>query len=120
MPVNITIVDEDGSRVSIEVSSRDTDVYVRSVGVRLVVGYGPGRLSIRIGAPRREDRKAKRRPLGLPGEGGVSPQMEAAAVRAFLGAADATRLGRSLSEVYRAMDAVRRGQDASDDDADGS
>ena len=44
--------------------------------------------------------------------------MEAAAIRAFLAGADYARLGRALSAVYRAMDAVRRGQDVTDDDGD--
>ncbi len=44
--------------------------------------------------------------------------MEAAAVRAFLGAADAKRLGRSLAAVYEAMEAVRLGREGFDGDED--
>ena len=37
----------------------------------------------------------------------VTPAMEAAAVEAFLARADVSRLGRSLADVYAAMEAAR-------------
>ena len=122
MSMTITVFDEDGSRVSIEVSTRgsNVDVDIRSGSVRIVVGDGPGRQILRIASRDRDRREAKKLPRGVVGTGFVSPQMEAAAVEAFLGAADATRLGRSLSKVYEAMDAVRRGQGPFEDDEDGS
>ena len=122
MSMTITVLEEDGSRVSIEVSTRraNVDVDIRSGRVRIVVGDGSGRQTLRIASSDRDRREAKKRSRGVVGTGFVSPQMEAAAVKAFLGSADATRLGRSLSKVYEAMDAVRRGQGTFENDEDGS
>ncbi len=73
-----------------------------------------GRLSVYTRAPRGRGRRGvgPRRDDG----GSVTPAMEAAAIEAFLAAANAARLGRTLAEVYQAMDAVRRRLDEPDDD----
>ena len=120
MAVRIS-VSQDGARVRVEVSTRDgscVDVDVASAGVRIVVGSGLDGMSLRIGSRKRSGGGGSKGSRGAIGGRPVSPEMEAAAVRAFLGAADATRLGRSLAAVYLAMDAIRRDQESSDEDDD--
>lgn len=97
-----------GSRVTIEAAPSD---------VGLLLDEDRDRLSVYTRAPRGRDGRG--RASRRAEEGSVTPAMEAAAITAFLAGADTARLGRTLADVYRAMDAVRRRQDASDDD-DGS
>ena len=95
------------------------DVEIGSNGVRVVIVDADIReMSISIGSPGRDGRKARGRPRRLSAPAEVTPEMEAAAVEAFLAGADVTRLGRSLADVYKAMDAVRRRQAGFDDDDD--
>ena len=89
-------------------------IVVAPGGVKMVVGDGLDEVAISIGSTPRYD--ARRRTRRLPAWGEVISEMEAAAVKAFLAGADTARLGRSLAEVYVAMDAVRRRQDAPVDD----
>ena len=91
-----------------------------------MIDISPSDLTIVIGDDHTVDvrasgtgaRKALKRGRGLLAPTPVSPEMEAAAVTAFLAGADVRRLGRSLAAVYAAMEAVRRGPDAIDDDDD--
>ena len=120
MPMRIRMAGADGARIRLEVSARrpsDVTVAIVSGGVSIVVA-DPGRgvtVTIRSG---KRDRPRSAGRQGQRGQGAVSPAMEIAAVEAFLGAADVTRLGRSLSAVYGAMEAVRRGTDPSEYEGD--
>ena len=97
-------------------------VRIATAGVRVVIDITPSDLTIVIGdgptievrASRTASRKRLKESRSLAPTF-VSPEMEMAAVNAFLGGADTVRLGRSLAEVYGAMDAVRRQQDDDDE-----
>lgn len=103
MTTTIRVGTGDGRRIRIDVGGNAS----------VTVTSGPGGVSVRIG----EDLDAVTRYLGgmttaqrrtyLRSQPGVTPQMEAAAVRAFLAGADVARLGGSLAAVYRAMEAAR-------------
>ena len=116
MAVRIRITGSGDVSIRIDAVSR-IDVGTASSGVRLLVDDDAGdALSVYTRAPRGTGRGERSRRTGT---GLVTPAMEAAAIEAFLAGADTARLGRSLADVYRAMDAVRRRQDALDDE-DGS
>ena len=109
-----------GGAVSMRIKgSMRVDVEIGSRGVRVVIVDADIReMSILIGPPNREGRRSRGRSRRLSARDEVTSEMEAAAVEAFLAGADATRLGRSLADVYKAMDAVRRRQAGVDDDDD--
>lgn len=112
MAVKIFIAGEDGASVRIKVSVRATvEVSSTDRSLTITVGGGAEGLSARRGTSASGGRQRLDRARDDRGAGSVSPEMEAAAVRAFLAGADATRLGRTLAAVYLAMDAVRRGRD---------
>ncbi len=91
------------------------NVEVGSNGVRIVIADAEiDGLSVVIGS--RDRGKAKTRPRRVAGRSGVTSEMEAAAIEAFLAGADVTRLGRSLANVCQAMDAVRRRQEGCEPD----
>ena len=89
-----------------------------SGGVRIDIGDGGDGVSVSIGSRARGRRGAIAGAPRIAAGASVTPAMELAAVEAFLAGADVTRLGRSLTSVYTAMEAVRRGQDGEDDGGD--
>lgn len=113
MAVRIRITGAGRLSIRIDAASRVT-IETGPSGVRPLVDENRERLSVYTRAPRGGGGRGvgPRRDVG----GSVTPAMEAAAIEAFLAAADTARLGRTLAEVYRAMDAVRRQRDGIDDD----
>lgn len=104
LPDGVTMRIDGRMRVNVEIGPN---------GVRIVIADADIEgMSIVIGA---RDR-GKARPRRVAGRSEVTPEMEAAAIEAFLAGADVARLGRSLASVYQAMDAARRSQDGLDDD----
>lgn len=111
MSVKIVLEGQGGKPVRVKLSTRrSVNLKINDVaeysGVRIVVGAASGAGSVVIEVRNRSARAEAKR-FRNPGTL-VSAEMEAAAVRAFLGGADTVRLGRSLAEVFVAMDAVRR------------
>lgn len=107
----------DGGSITIRVDRATRIQVVASGGVRIDIGDGPGdRVSITAGSRARDGGGAMTDSRRIAGRGAVTPAMEKAAVEAFLGGADVTRLGRSLGEVYASMDAVRRSEEGQDED----
>ena len=121
MKVRILLGDDGGASMSIKLAGCGrVEMFSSDGSLTIVEADGPGNPAARVEAASSK-RRGRRRigRLGGADEGSpVSSEMEAAAVRAFLAGADNARLGRALSAVYRAMDAVRRGRDPSDDDGD--
>ena len=102
--------------VTMRLEGGRVDVEIGSNGVRIVIADAEIEgFSVVIGSRNRGDARGRRRRVA--GRSEVTPEMEAAAVEAFLAGADVARLGRSLASVYQAMDAVRsRRQEFDDDD----
>ncbi len=113
MAMRIRITSTQGVSIRIDAVAR---VYIKSASssMRLLSDDADDPLSVYTRAPRSRSRQGQDAPPA--DEGTVTPAMEAAAINEFLAGADRVRLGRSLADVYRAMEAVRRRQDALDDD----
>ena len=101
--------------VTMRIEGGRVDVEIGLDGVRIVIADAEIEgLSVVIGARNRGDVRGRRRRVA--GRSEVTPEMEAAAIEAFLAGADVARLGRSLASVYQAMDAIRSRRDGLDDD----
>ncbi len=115
MAVKISISDTDTLSIRIESASR---VEVGATGrIKIIVEDGPVVMSVTTRSRARDRREPIAESRRIAG-GLVTSAMEAAAIKAFLDGADVSRLGRSLSCVYAAMEAVRRRQGIQDDDDD--
>ncbi len=101
-----------GGRVRIAAAGVRVVIDITLSDLTIVIGDGP---TIEVRANRTASRKRLKGSRSLAAPTFVSPEMEMAAVNAFLGGADTVRLGRSLAEVYGAMDAVRRQHDDDDE-----
>ena len=99
-------------RIRIEVGA-DASVTITTgpSGVSVRVAENPDTADVDLISRYYSGRAMAKRSRFLRTRPGVSPAMEAAAVRSFLGGADVVRLGQSLAAVYEAMEAARLGRD---------